>query len=66
VTSPVEAPIVATPEDALAHVPPLVVPVHVAVEPTHTGVVPVMVCAIGAEIVTVLVAVLTQAPVDTE
>lgn len=66
VRTPVEEPMVATPEEALAQVPPLEVPAHVAVEPTHTGVVPEMVCAIGAEIVTVLVAVLTQAPVDTE
>mgnify|MGYP006910069263 CR=1 FL=1 len=62
VMTPEEVPIVATPEEALFHVPPLVVLVQAAVEPTHTGVVPVMVCVIGAEIVTVLVAVLTQAP----
>ena len=58
VTNPVAAFTVATPGVALDHVPPAVVPVHVAVPPTlHKGVVPVMVCAIGAVMVTVLVEV---------
>jgi hypothetical protein len=51
---------------ALVHVPPGVVLVQTAVEPTHKGVVPVIVCAIGAVIVTVFVAVLTHPPTFTE
>ena len=43
VITPDEVLIVATPVLELVHVPPLVVPDHVAVEPTHSGVVPVIV-----------------------
>jgi len=66
VTVPFEAPTVATAVDELVHVPPLVVLVHVWDEPTHIGVVPVIVCAIGAVMVTVCVAVLTHPPMATE
>jgi len=62
----VPAPTVATPGVPLVQVPPPVVLVHVAVPPIHNGVVPEMVCAIGAVIVTVFVAVFVQPPVTTE
>ena len=65
-TRPVEAPTVATAGAEPVQVPPLVVPVHTAEEPTHKGEVPVIVCDIGAFMVTAFVAVLTQAPVVTE
>ena len=66
VTKPVAKPTVATAGVALVHVPPGVVLVHTAVAPIHKGVVPVIVCAIGAVTVTVLFAVLTQPPTVTE
>jgi len=50
----------------LAHVPPLVVPDQVCEEPIHIGVVPVIICAIGAVIVTVRVAVFIHPPTITE
>ena len=66
VTKPVTASTVATAGVALDQAPPAVVLVQVAVPPTlHNGVVPVMVCAIGAVTVTVLVVVLTQPPTFT-
>ena len=66
VTKPLETSTVATAGVALDHVPPVVVLVHVAVVPSHNGVVPVIVWAVGAIIVTVCVAVLTQLPTVTE
>lgn len=63
---PVDDPMVATPVDELVQVPPLVVLVHNAEELIHIGVVPEIVCAIGAVIVTSFVAVLTQPPMVTE
>jgi len=66
VSSPDAASIVATAGVSLVHVPPDVVLVHVSEEPIQTGVAPVIVCATGAEIVTVFVAVLTHPPVVTE
>jgi len=45
VTIPEDAPIVATEVDPLIQEPPEVVLVHVCEEPTHIGVVPVMVWA---------------------
>ena len=65
VTNPV-ASTVATDGVALVQVPPVVVPVQVAVEPMHNGVVPVIVWATGAVIVTDLLAVFTQPPMVTE
>jgi hypothetical protein len=62
VTKPLAAPTVATAGFALDHVPPVVVLVQICDEPVQIGVVPVIVCAIGAVIVTVFVAVLTQPP----
>ena len=52
--------------NVLVHVPPLVVLFHVAVDPTHSDGVPVIVWAVGADIVTVREAVFVQAPVVTE
>jgi len=46
----------------LVHVPLVVVLVQVAVEPSHIGEVPVIVCGTGAVMVTVCEAVLTQPP----
>jgi len=43
VTTPDEDPTVATDVAELDHVPPVVVPDHVAVPPTQSGVVPLMV-----------------------
>ena len=65
VTTPVPEPTVATAGVPLVQVPPPVVLVQVWFDPIHIGVVPVIVWATGADIVTVFVAVLTQAPVDT-
>ena len=66
VTTPVPEPTVATAGVPLVQVPPPVVLVHVWLEPIHIGVAPVIVCAVGPDIVTVWVAVLTQPPVVTE
>ena len=66
VIKPVDDPAVATAIVPLAHVPPVVVLVHVCAEPIQIGVVPVIVCTIGAVIVTVFVAVLTHPPTLTE
>jgi hypothetical protein len=66
VTIPVAAPTVATAGVALDQVPPAVVLVQFAVEPIHIGVVPVIVCGVGALTVTVCVAVFTQPPIVTE
>jgi len=63
---PLAALIVAVAGEELVHVPPLVVLVQVAVEPTHRGVVPFIVCAVGAETLTVLVAVFIHPLIDTE
>ena len=63
VTKPVDASMVALDGVPLDQVPPIVELVHVAVPPIHNGVVPVMVCAVGAVIVTVFVAVFIQLPV---
>ena len=65
VTNPV-ASTVATVGVALVQVPPVVVLIQVAVEPTHNGVVPVIVWATGAVTVTDLLAVFTQPPTVTE
>jgi len=46
----------------LDQAPPVEVLVHVADDPIHKGDVPLIVCKIGAEMVMVLVAVLTQLP----
>jgi len=54
--------IVATPEFELTHVPPLFVLDHVAEAPTHNAGTPEIVSAVGADMVTVCVAVLTHAP----
>ena len=45
---------------ALDHVPPAVVLDHIAFAPIHSAFVPIIVCATGADTVTVCVAVLTQ------
>jgi len=66
VTKPVDASTVATDGVPLVHVPPVVVLFHVAEPPTHNGVVPVIVWATGAVIVTDLLAVFTQPPTVTE
>jgi len=66
VTIPVEGPTVATTGVPLVQVPPVVVLVHVATEPIHIGVVPAIVCGIGAITVTVCEAVLTHPPTVTE
>jgi len=66
VTSPVPVPIAATAGVSLDHVPPVVVLVQSCDAPVHIGVIPVIVCVMGAVIVTVLVAVLTQPPIVTE
>jgi hypothetical protein len=66
VTSPVAGSTVATAGIALDHTPPAVVLVHVSVLPIHKVDIPVIVWAIGAVIVTVCVAVLTQPPTVTE
>lgn len=63
VTRPLPAPTAAIPGIELDHVPPDVVDAHVVEDPTHKGVVPVMVWFSGAVMVTVFVAVLTQPPV---
>jgi len=47
----------------LNQVPPVDVLVHISMEPTHKGVVPVMVWGTGAVIVTVSVAVFIQASI---
>jgi len=65
VTTPLTAPITATPGTELVHVPPVVVLVQVCDEPMQTGVVPVMVWAIGAVMVTIFVAVLIQPSIVT-
>jgi len=65
VTKPLAALTVATAGVALLHTPPAVVLVHVSVLPIHNGDTPVIVCAIGAVIVTVFVAVLTHPPTVT-
>jgi len=52
VTRP-EALTVATPGIELVQVPPLLVLVHVTVDPTHSDGVPVIVWAVGADTVTV-------------
>ena len=62
VTTPLVAPTTAMPGVSLDQVPPVVVLLHVCEKPTHIGVVPVIDWAIGAVIVTVLVAVLTHPP----
>jgi len=66
VTVPFDDPTVATVVAELVQEPPVVVLVHVWDEPIHIGVVPVMVCAVGAVIVTVFVAVFTHPPTVTE
>lgn len=63
VTVPVDNPTEAIAVAELVHAPPVVVLVHVCDEPIQIGVVPVIVWVIGAVMVTVFVAVLTQPPV---
>jgi len=65
VTRP-EAFTVATPGIELVQVPPLLVLVHVAVDPTHSDGVPVIAWVVDADTVTVREAVFVQAPVVTE
>jgi len=65
-TSPVPASTVATAGELLVQVPPVVVLIHDCEAPMHIGVIPVIVCVMGAVIATVLVAVLTQPPTVTE
>ena len=65
-TKPVVESTVATAVAELDQMPPVVVLVHVWEEPTQIGVVPVMVWATGAVIVTTFVLVLTQPPTVTE
>jgi len=65
-TRPDEFPTVAMDGAPLVHVPPDVVLVQVCDSPIQMGVEPEMVCAVGAVMVTVLVAVLMQAPMVTE
>jgi len=57
---------VATEGFELDHVPPVVVLAHMAEDPIQTGSVPEIVCGVGAETVTVWVAVNTQLPTVTE
>ena len=66
VTEPFDDPTVAMAVAELVQVPPVVVLVHIWDEPTQIGVIPVIVCVIGAVIATVFVPVLTQPPVVTE
>jgi len=66
VTTPLVAPITATPGVELVQVPPLVVLVHVCDEPIQIGVVPVMVWGTGDVMVTICVAILTHPPTVTE
>jgi len=63
---PFDDPTVAIVVAELVHVPPVVVLVHVWLEPIQIGVVPVMVWATGAVMVTVFVAVFTHPPTVTE
>ena len=66
VTTPLAEPTVAIPVLLLDHVPPLVVLLHVADDPLQITVDPAIVCGVGAVIVTVFVAVLTQPLTVTE
>jgi len=62
---PEAEPAVAIAVAELVHVPPVVVDVHVWDDPVQTGVVPLIVCVMGDEIVTIFVPVLTHPPIVT-
>jgi len=63
---PVDASTVAMAGVALVHVPPEEVLVQVWDDPMQTGVIPVMVCGIGAVMVTIFEAVLVHPSMVTE
>jgi len=66
VITPEEAPTVAIDEAELVHVPPVFVLVQFAIDPTHKGEVPVILCGMEDDTVTVFVAVFTQPLTVTE
>jgi len=66
VTTPVVEPTVAIPAAELVQKPPGVVDIQAGEEPIQIGVIPIIVCAIGAVTVTVFVAVFTHPSIVTE